>query len=238
MYVDHTFSIFDTCNKERKATFISLSKLLVENNNDKRTAIGLTIVTDYFKMKEIYEVQLLDSVFRNNSGALMINLKYRYDLPSPIVRLSNITFLQNFKHKQQKDSTINLFQGRFHLEFCRFIDNTAGNNLYSALVIISDLAIVTFQNCYYENSQTNTKAIAVYASPKSIVYFKGNNTFNLIALKTEQAIFMHMPYNFEFLNVGSVVLKGYQSLGIFCPRGYGLNAESKCEDFWSILGVF
>ena len=63
---------------------------------------------------------------------------------APITLLSNITFLQNFKLKQQEYGTINLLKGRFRLESCRFIDNTAGNNENSALVIIADLVQAIF----------------------------------------------------------------------------------------------
>ena len=235
VFADPTFSIFDSAFKGRKATFITLSKLLVENNYNRESAIGLT---PYFRRKKPYEVKLLDSVFRNNSGALKFSLKYPANprsahlFTAPVIRLSNITFLQNFKLKQQEYGTINLFKGRFRLEFCRFIDNTAGNNLYSALVIVADLVEATFQNCYYENSQTDTKAITVYSYPNSRVYFQGNNTFNLIALKTEQAIFIHMPF---YSDSSRVILKGYQSFGIFCPRGYDLNAERQCKVYSSTI---
>ena len=223
-----TFSIFDNGFNRPKAASITLSKLLVENNNNKQPAIELTL-----KREIPYEVQLLDSVFRNNTGALKLYLKYpapnrsRTYYKAPITLLSNITFLQNFKLKQQEYGTINLLKGRFRLESCRFIDNTAGNNENSALVIIADLVEVTFLNCYYENSQTDTKAITVYSNPNSRVYFRGNNTFNLNALKTEQAIFIHMPP--FVLDSFRVYLIGYRSLGIFCPRGYDLNGEIQCK---------
>ena len=152
--------------------------------------------------------------------------RYNKDYKAPITRLSNITFLQNFKLEQQEYDTIKFFKGRFYLEFCRFIDNTAGNNLYSALVFIADFVNVTFENFYYENSQTNTKAIPVYSNPNSRVYFEGNNTFNLIALKTEQAIFIHMPF---LSSPFGMFLKRFQSLGVFCTLGFILNAESQCR---------
>ena len=225
---DPTFFILDSSFIRPKAVFITLSNLLVENNNNKQPAIGLTLTKEI-----LYQVQLLDSVFRNNSGALKIYLKYSDRrspyFKAPITRLSNITFLQNFKLKLQDYGTINLFKGRFRLESCRFIDNTAGNNLYSALVVIADLVEVTFLNCYYENSQTDTKAITVYSNPSGRIFFEGNNTFNVIALKTEQAIFIHMPFDSDTVYNSGVFLKGYRSIGIFCPRGYDLNAESQCK---------
>ena len=226
-----TFFILDQSVHGRKATFITLSKLLVENIHNKGSAIKLT---PYFEKTKPYDVQLLDSVFRNNSGALMLDMilpRYRFDYfyqAHFTARLSNNTFLQNFKLDQQNSGTINFLKGRYHLAFCRFIDNTAGNNLYSALVVIAYFVEVTFQDCYYENSHTDTNSITVYSNPNSKVSFKGNNTFNLIVLKTKQTIFVHKPF-VSNSGSGEVFLKGFRSLGIFCPRGYDLNAESQCK---------
>ena len=218
LYQNPTFFIRDISFKGRKATFFTLSKLVVENNYNKWSAINLNI------QQNIYEAQLLDSVFRNNSGALKLFLKNPGDSSSlhntmPVTRLLNITFLQNFKLKQQKYETTNLVEGSFHLEFCRFIDNTAGNNLYSALVFISNLVEVTFENCYYENSQTDAKANAVYSNPYGRVFFKGNNTFNVIALKTEQAIFMHMPMEIQYPYANDRVFKRISIIRKFLPTG-------------------
>ena len=222
-----TLTIYDKNVRGRNATLIVLKKLIFENNHSNLPAI---VLVPYFGNNTLFEVELSDSVFRNNSGALTFTMGFPTQHVSvtkaPLIWLSNNIFENNLKALRQNAATINFHKGRYHLASCRFLDNTAGVNLYAGVVYVGQSADVTFMNCYYENSQTNLKSVPVYSDSESRVRFKGNNTFNLISLKSEQAVFVHMP---STTSSKATFLKGSDSLRILCPRGYILNEERKCK---------
>ena len=220
-----TFWVSDN-SYSRRTTTIILKNLLVENNYISKTALKLI---PYFKYRLPFKVIISDSVFRNNSGALHLSMTFpSRPLPffsAPSLQLWNTTFVKNFRGFDKNTATINFHKGRFRLDSCSFLDNTAGTNLYAGVIYIAELSEVTFLDCYYENSQTIIKSVPVYSDPHSRIWFKGKSIFNLTALKNEplQAVFVHMPY--DTVNRG-VFLKRSDSLRILCPRGYFLNANS------------
>ena len=225
----NTLSIFDNSYSRRRRTTIILKNLLIENNYIHTTALKLI---PYFKYRQPFKVIISDTVFRNNSGALHLSMKFpSRTLPffsAPSLQLRNTTFVKNFRGFDKNSATINFHKGKFRLDSCSFLDNTAGNNLYAGVVYIAELSEVTFLNCYYENSQTIIKSVPVYSDPHSRIWFKGKSIFNLTALKNEQlqAVLVHMPYDTV---TRGVFLKRSDSLSILCPRGYLLNADSECK---------
>ena len=83
---------------------------------------------------------------------------------------------------------------------------------------------VTFTDCYFENRQTASAATQFYARADSLVYFKGKNTFNILALNQGQAIFT-IPF-------GQVTrLSINTNFKILCPKQYILKTQKSCKSY-------
>ena len=206
-------------------TLISLNKLLVQNNYSPFSGIHLThqLKNKSDKMHN-FKVELLNSIFRNNSGALRVSMRTGLGNNIPLkantsMKVTNVTFLNNFNGYAAR-TPIFLGRGRTQFTSCSFLDNTAGDDLYAAVIYSGTHSATIFENCYYENTRTDTNSISVYGIGDSWLWFKGKNTFNISALKTRQTIFLHMP------SLG-IILDG--SFRILCPRGYAITTKRQCN---------
>ena len=87
--------IYDHHSKPRNATYIFLKGLLFENNYSKLSAVK--VILGYSKYTSV-NVQIRDSIFRNNSKALALKTNYfeRYFATPPTIFLTNNTFVENF----------------------------------------------------------------------------------------------------------------------------------------------
>ena len=219
-----TLNLYDHNFNYRKKTFIYLKNLLVENNSNRNPAVCLP--PGYLKYT-FTQVEVHDSVFRNNSKALLVGT-YDYGKTSAtnlIIQLVNNTFADNFcESTNPKDAAAILFSlGRARVFSCHFLDNKAGPNLYTAVIKIFDGARVNFLDCYFENRQTDVQSNQLFASGDRVIRFLGKNTFNLIALKEGQSIFTHIP---TVKNSGAVLKKDFK---ISCPQGYKLKVQQQCR---------
>ena len=228
--------ILDNSYCKRKLTLITLNKLYVENNYSPLAAMKLV---PFYKIKTSFKVELLNTVFRNNTRNLIAGMKSssRSRFRGPTILLTNTTFLKNnYVSGLTNRPTVHFLKGRIQLTSCHFLDNICGDLPTSAVVMISDFAVVKFKDCYYETSQVRGKSLQVYAAPRSRLIFTGNNTFNIVTLKSNRQIFTHMPPEIEG-NFGTIRLQGI--LKILCPQGYVLKSQSKCKIYKNkILWVY
>ena len=219
-----TLNIFDHYSNPRKQTFIFLKNLVVENNSNKLFTVEL--LPGFFGYTT-RKVEVRDSVFRNNSKALRLSTKYfaRRSRASLIISLINNTFADNFcKFADPNNAAAILFySGRAQVFSCRFLDNRAGPNLYKAVIKISEKAAVNFLDCYFENRQTDVQSNQLFGSGYRAIRFHGKNTFNLIALKERQSVFIHIPTG---LTSGVILKKDFK---ILCPQGYKLKVLQQCR---------
>ncbi|CAB3990686.1 Hypothetical predicted protein, partial [Paramuricea clavata] len=217
-----TLRIVDHMSVPRNKTFIFLKNLLVENNYNKMSAVVLS--AGYLKYTFV-KVEMRDSILRNNSEALLVTThRFAYSKSSPTIFLTNNTFVDNFyKYIKPKVAAALYFRsGKTRVSSCRFLDNRAGPNPYTAVVTISDEATVSFVDCYFANQQTSVQSNQLFASGFRTIKFIGKNTFNLIALKEEQSVFIHIPTS---LSSGMIMRKDFK---ILCPQGYKLNPQQQC----------
>ena len=223
------FLVYDNSNRrtKEKESFISLNKLLVENNYSPFSGIKVVSVFNDHRKKPLI-AELSNSIFRNNSGALQVtinkNYSGRFRLKGPIdMKLTNNTFARNVNGYYGR-TPIFLIKGRISLNSCRFLDNSAANYLFASVIIIGKDAVTIFKNCYFENTQTDTSSILVFGEDNSRQWFQGNNTFNIVESKSGQIIFLHMQSS---LKQGVRLDQG--SFRILCPQGFILT--SKCQRF-------
>ena len=142
-----------------------------------------------------------------------------------IIHLVNNTFADNFcKFTNPNVAAAILFSsGTARVSSCHFLDNKAGQNLYTAVIKIYKEVTVNFFDCYFENRQTDEQSNQLFASGYRPIRFLGKNTFNLIALKEGQSVFTHIPTN---INSGAVLKKDFK---ILCPQGYKLKVQQQCR---------
>ena len=219
-----TLNLYDHNFNYRKKTFIYLKNLLIENNSNRKPAVYLR--PGYLKYT-FTQVEVHDSVFRNNSKALLVGT-YDFGKTSAtnlIIYLVNNTFADNFcKSTYAKDAAAILFSsGRARVFSCHFLDNKAGPNPYTAVMKIFEGATVNFRDCYFENRQTDIQSNELFASGDRVIRFIGKNTFNLTALKEGQSVFTHIP---TLQNSGAVLKKDFK---ILCPQGYKLKVQQQCR---------
>ena len=219
-----TLKLYDHNFNYRKKPFIYLKNLSVENNSNRKPAVYLR--PGYLKYT-FTKVEVHDSVFRNNSKALIVGT-YDFGKTSAtnlIIHLVNNTFADNFcKSAYPTDASAILFSsGRARVLSCHFLDNKAGPNPYTAVMKIFEGARVNFLDCYFENRQTDVQSNQLFASGDRVIRFLGKNTFYLIALKEGQSIFTHIP---TLQNSGAVLKKGFK---ILCPKGYKLKVQQQCR---------
>ena len=211
----------------QKVARIFLSNLSIENNyNHCATlylALGYNVFTDV-------EVILRDSTFRNNSAALRVKpyIRSKHSSSKLVIFLENNTFVENiYKLLEPNAASIYFERGKSHVSSCRFFNNKAGGSPYAGVVTISEHAVVTFFNSYFENYQTDAKSNQLFASGDNVLRFTGNNTFNLIALKERQSVFIRIP---TAMSAGAVIKKDFH---ILCPQGFKINPQRRCVNIQS-----
>ena len=208
----------------RNITFIILSNLLIENNYSNLPALLLTAgFLDYTKV----EVMILDSIFRNNSLALSVSTNYLGGHPHtkyPTIIHENNTFVNNIYDLLKPDGAAAIYfaYGKYLVSSCRFLDNSPGQNPFTGVVKVSEMASVTFRNSYFENRQTKVLSNQLFASGNRMVKFSGENTFNLVALKQSQPVFVRIPTSMR----SEMIIK--KNFKILCPQGYKLYAQRQC----------
>ena len=218
-----TVLIFDGRLDVRNITFILLRNLIFENNYNDWGSLSL-----YAGYQNHATIVIKNCIFRNNSVAIRVSThgatKHSQLRKSPAVIIDNNTFVENFydKSKVNGAAAIHFFTGRSRVLSCRFINNRPGLNPYTGVVTISK-ARVTFCNCYFENRQTTERANQLFASGNQPVYFRDENTFNLVALKGSQTVFSRVPIIF---NTGVIMKKNFK---IICPQGYKVNSQRECK---------
>jgi hypothetical protein len=205
-----------------------LRNLVIENNYGNFPALSL--IAGYLEYTEV-EVMIRDSIFRNNSLALWVSTNYLDrppDSKSPTIIHENNTFVNNNIHNLLKlngEAAIYFSHGKSLVSSCRFLDNGAGQNSYTSVVKISGRGQVTFLNSYFENRQTKVLSNQLFASGNRPVSFTGENTFNLVALKERQTVFVRIPAAMYLTNGGVIMKKNFK---ILCPQGYKLYAQREC----------
>jgi nicotinic acid phosphoribosyltransferase len=165
-----------------------------------------------------------DSIFWNNSYALFVSTDNFGRHPGskyPIIIHENNTFVKNIYDLLKPDGAAAIYfgKGKSLVSSCRFFDNGPGQNPYMGVVKISEMASVTFFNSYFENRQTKALSNQLFASGNRLVKFAGENTFNLVALKESQTVFVRIP---TALSNGVIMRKNFK---ILCPHGYKLHAQ-------------
>ena len=227
---DYQFStvlMSDDYSDVRNITFILLSNSTFENNYNKWASLSLTAgYLDYTAVG----VMIKKSTFRNNSGALRVSSRC-FDKPwlsvkRPTIIFENNTFVENFYEmlKFNGAAAIIFHAVNSQVFCCRFFDNKPGPNPYTGVVTITEKAKVTFFNSYFENRQTKEKANQLFASANQPVYFRGENTFNLVALKGSQTVFARVPAS---LDTGLIIRTNFK---ILCPQGYKVNSQRECTN--------
>ena len=221
--------INDLNPNKRDGTYISLRNIRVENNLNRMTAVTLKTL---FNIHSPFEVEILNSAFKNNSAALHVAMNKIHQAhvssKTPMV-IQNNTFARNFNgfsNFLNSVSAILLGTGKYRVTSCHFYDNQAEKSPFSAVVTVFEYATATFTDCCFENRQTISAPTQFYARGKSSVlqYFMGNNMFNMLALNKGQVIFMRIPFH---ETTGIVVKTNFK---ILYPQGYVLKAQKTCED--------
>jgi hypothetical protein len=220
-YQYSTVYIYDHQSRPRNITFIFLSNLLVKNNYNNLPVLSLIVgFLDYTEV----EFMIRDSIFWNNSYALFVSTDNFGRHPGskyPIIIHENNTFVKNIYDLLKPDGAAAIYfgKGKSLVSSCRFFDNGPGQNPYMGVVKISEMASVTFFNSYFENRQTKALSNQLFASGNRLVKFAGENTFNLVALKESQTVFVRIP---TALSNGVIMRKNFK---ILCPHGYKLHAQ-------------
>ena len=216
--------IYDGRLGVRNITFFLLNNLIFENNYNNWGSLSLYAG---YQRYTITNIIIKNCIFRNNSIALRVSTNGAKDSHvrnPPAVILENNTFEENFddKSKVTGPAAIHFFTVKSRVLSCRFIDNRPGLNPYTGVVTISE-ARVTFFNCYFENRQITERANQLFASGKQLVYLRGENTFNLIALIGSQTVFSRLP----MISGTAIIMK--KNFKIICPQGYKVNSQRECK---------
>ena len=211
-------------------SYIFISKLIMENTLTNWGTLSLAI--GYQRLTK-GKTMIRDCIFRNNSGALRL-ASYRTVRKPPVIHLENNTFLDNTNRVLQPyaAAAIYLSDGRFKMASCRFIDNKTGKNPYQSVVTISERASSSFFNSYFENRQTQSAANQVFVIGSRATNFRGNATFNLLALKEKQSVLIRIP---TAINTGVILRKNFK---ISCPQGYKINPTRECKNIKNAIICF
>ena len=219
-------SINDHNHNKRNGTYISLRNITVENNlNTKTAAVSLRAI---FNKHAHFEVEILNSVFTNNSAALDVgvsdaNQKHVATMKATVIH--NNTFTRNFNGEGLLNSVPAIFfdKGKHQMTSCRFYDNKADKSPFSTVVTVSEVAFVTFIDCYFENRESVSAATQFYARGQSTVHFRENNMFNMLALNKGQVIFVRIPFHKKT----RIIIKS--NFKILCRQGYVLKSQKFCK---------
>ena len=220
--------VYDYYSNVRNITFMLFSNVVFKNNYNNWAALSLNI--GYQKNTKVV-VMIRESIFRNNSIALRVSSRcFCSYFPGirkvPTIILEKNTFVQNFIETLRTNGAAAIFfkYVKSRVSSCRFLDNKPGRNPYTGVVTISERAKVTFFSCYFENRQITEQANQLFISGGQSIHFYGENTFNLVALKESQTVFVRTLTN---VNAAEVITK--KNFKILCPQGYKLNAQRQCK---------
>lgn len=83
---------------------------------------------------------------------------------------------------------------------------------------------MTFSNSYFENHRTKVASNQLFVLGSLTVTLNNYNTFNLVALKESQSVFIRIPH----ATSGGVIFK--KNFRILCPQGYKISPQSFCKD--------
>ena len=222
-----TLNIHDHNSDVRKITYIYLSNLLFENNYPRAT---LSVIVGFLDYTEIFAT-IRNSIFKNNSEALRISDRYfgyqNRAAKRPTITLENNTFAENRYEILNPSGAAAIYftqSVKSRVSSCRFLDNKVGQNPNTGVVKVAKDARVTFKNTYFENRLARNQGNQFFTSGNQQVYFKEENTFNLVSLKERQSVFVRMS---NALNNRIVMKKKFR---IFCPHGYKLTPQRKCAN--------
>ena len=230
LFVNHhgfaSLFISDRNSNKRIGTYISLRNIRVENYlNAEMAAVSLSTT---FKKPAPFEVEILNSAFKNNSAALHIGVRNGkqenvYETKATVIY--NNTFTQNFDGQDLLNPVpaIYLYEGKHQVTSSRFYDNKAEKSPFAAVLTVSQSTFVTFTDCYFENRQTASAATQFYARAHSTVHFKKKNIFNTLVLNQGQAIFTRIPFG---IGTGLSIKTNFK---IPCPKGYILKTQKTCK---------
>ena len=223
--------ISDHNPNKRNRSRILLSNIKVENN----LSPVKMFVTSYRHLP--LAVEIMDSVFRNNSCALLIVTFFHHRrkvIGGTTAFLRNITFTQNFGdfNSSNPSSAIYFRAGKFQVRSCRFHNNKASERPSTGVVSVTEDAIVTFSDCHFENNQIDSFASQFYASGQTSVYFTGTNVFNITALNTAQTVFLRTPLHSE----NEKVVAFHGSFKVLCPQGFILRSQKICKNHKHKIG--
>ena len=226
-----SFLIYDLNSSKRIGTYISLRNIKAENNLNAETAA--VILRTMFNVQAHFKVEILNSAFKNNSGALLVgvyNAKGKSMSSMKPTVIHNNMFTQNFNGQGSFNfvPAINFYEGKHYVTSCRFYDNKAEKSPFSAVVTVSESSIATFTDCYFENRQTFSITTQLFARGKS-VDFMGENVFNMLALNKGQVIFMGMQRD------GGEKIVIETNFTILCPKGCVLKAQKTCKNYEHII---
>ena len=221
----HAFSITEATNTRRVTTFISLDKLLVENNRNDRAVM---FINPFYKRPSKFKVKIINSVFQNNTARTVhaeIKRWRFYTFPQSVyILFNNNTFAKNgyFVHPPPAlySPVLYLKRGRHRLYGCTFEDNYPHGTPNSAVVVPSNSANIVIKDCLFSKTNT-TKSLQIYAEPSSRIVFKGTTIFTIIATLSDQVIVEHEPFTPSMGNVGQVEIRG--TVHMICPSGYRFN---------------
>ena len=214
-----------------KYSYTFISKLLMENTYTYWGTLSLVIA---YQRSTEGKTMIRDCMFRNNSGALRLASYGRKFRKPPTVYLENNTFVDNTNRllKPYAAAATYLSHGPCWMASSRFVDNKAGKNPYQGVVTISEEASVTFFNSYFENSQTQAASNQIFVIGYRETNYRGNVTFNILALKERQSILIRIP---TVLITGIILRKNFK---ILCPQGYKINPAKEWKNMKSVITCF
>ena len=203
-------SIKDVFYGVRKTAQILFDGVLFENLHCTETAV---LLISMHSANGVANVNVGNSMFRNTTAAMALSIQdSNVPVKKGVIKIYNITFLDvNEVFGSQWQSLLSLNNGKFHIASCRFINSTAANNPYDALVRITVRAEVTMKDCYFESRTMSTQ---LFADENSWVSLERNNIINVEAsTRQEGTVFSCIPGNAKQLRITG-------TFKILCPPGF------------------
>ena len=213
----------------RKKTSMIFDRVAVENNEFRSFSVS---IQDEQLSQTIAYYKILKCVFHNNTNCYIYIHGSAYAVApfEPInVVLENNTLTKNYYIGGPKRffpfnaaaSTITIGPGIFAIKSCRFLDNSQLSSTTASLVYIIWGVPISFEDCYFENSQVSAQSAQIYSSPGAKVKFLGRNYFNIKKLKFDQFI-----VNNKAQFPSPVVTTVSDSFVVQCPQGFRLLTEN------------
>lgn len=222
-----TVNIYGDKIGKRTQTMINLNKLLFESNYC--TGAMIRLIPIYIR-GTTFKVGITNSMFKNTTASLDLTFNgKKHTLKGPSLVLRNNTFFKTYKVTPNTWSNIILGNGKYIISSCNFISNSGSNNPYDAVVRVwsTNPAVVIFENCYFENSQTRSSSTQIFAENKHQLFFYYNNTFNISRLDTERSI---ITFTTNKPSGGNRNLRIRGDLKVLCPYGYVIAANNYCHE--------